>query len=258
MNPSEFDNLIREERDFWWFRGMDASVEAVLLRHWRPQPHHRILDAGCGTGRSSVNLIRTYGCRVDSLDLDHRGLSFARAQGQPRALQADIRHLPLRSASYDAVLNLDALPHMNPGEEHLPVREFFRVLRPGGWLILRTAALDILRSRHSQFVHERQRFRRSQLLRLGVEAGFETHYCGYANSLLLPIALAKFRVWEPLTRSAPASGVQRVPHLLNECLARVLRFETAWLARGGRFPLGQSLIWIAQRPPRQAARQTES
>lgn len=248
MNPSEFENLLREEDNFWWFRGMDASVEAVMLRHFRPEPRHRILDAGCGTGRSSVRLREAFGSVVDSLDLDHRGLSLARAKGQPRVVQADIRRLPLRDSSYDAVLNLDALPHMAPGEEQLPIREYFRVLRPGGWLVLRTAAFSFLRSRHSLFVHERQRFRRPQLLRLGLEAGFETHYCGYANSLLLPVAVAKFRLWEPLTGAKPSSGVQSVPSFLNEMLASVLRLETAWLARGGRFPAGQSLIWIAQRP----------
>ena len=35
-------------------------------------------------------------------------------------------------------------------------------------------------------------------------AGIRVLRCTYANSLLLPVALAKFRLWEPLMRQAPA------------------------------------------------------
>ncbi|MBM3740630.1 MAG: class I SAM-dependent methyltransferase, partial [Acidobacteria bacterium] len=51
---------------------------------------------------------------------------------------------------------MDVLVHMPPGGEDTPMREVARVLRPGGLLALRVSALDILRSRHSAFAHERQ------------------------------------------------------------------------------------------------------
>jgi SAM-dependent methyltransferase len=154
---------------------------------------------------------------------------------------------PFRAASFDAVLSLDALVHLPRGEEGRALEEFARVLRPGGLLVLRVAALDVLRSRHSQFAHERQRFTRSRLKAAAHKAGFRTWRCTYANSMLLPVALARFRVWEPLLRRPAASGTAPVPGWLNRLLYQPLRFESRVLAKGFNLPVGQSLLLIGSR-----------
>ena len=66
--------------------------------------------------------------------------------------------------------------------------------------------------------------------------------CSYANSLLMPVALAKFRLWEPLLRKPPASGVQPVAPWLDRLLHAPLAMEAAWLGTGSDLPLGQSLV----------------
>ena len=53
------------------------------------------------------------------------------------------------------------LVHCPRGEEQRAVNELARVTRPGGLVLMRAAALDMLRSRHSEFVFERQRFTRA-------------------------------------------------------------------------------------------------
>jgi len=70
----------------------------------------------------------------------------------------------------------------------------------------------------------------------------------YANSLLLPVALAKFRIWEPLLRKPPASGLAPIPGWLNRLLEWPLRIEAGILAMGLNLLLGQSLILIGEKP----------
>ena len=77
------------------------------------------------------------------------------------------------------------------------------------------------------------------------EAGFKVIDCSYANALLLPVALFKFRVWEDLTRQVPQSGVTVPAAPLNSLLERILGVEAAWLGRGGHFPVGQSILVLA-------------
>ena len=79
------------------------------------------------------------------------------------------------------------LGRMNPAE----FDNIARVLKPGGLLALHLAALDALRSRHSEFVEERQRFTRARLLQGVALAGFQVDRAIYLNSLLLPVALFK-------------------------------------------------------------------
>ena len=64
---------------------------------------------------------------------------------------------------------------------------------------------------------------------------------------ILPVALAKFRLWEPLTRQAASSGVRPVSAWLNRLLYLPLAAESAWCGIGGNFPIGQSIVLIGEK-----------
>lgn len=243
MNPAEFQNIARAEEQMWWFRGMRAILRAWVGRLPR-KDFGRVLEAGCGTGYMSGWMAREFGWTMTPLDLDLVGLSHCTL---PRRTQGDITALPYRDGAFAALVSLDVIVHLPRGAEGQALREFARVLEPGGTLVLRASALDVLRSRHSQFAHERQRFTKRRLREALEEAGFEVEAVSYANSLLLPVALFKFRVWEPLTQQAPQSGVVVPAGWLNALLEWPLRLEAAWLGRGGTFPLGQSLLVRARK-----------
>lgn len=246
MNPAEFDNIARSEREFWWYRGMREILCRVLDPLGIPNGAS-VLEAGCGTGYMSKVLRERYGWRMTPLDLGREGLEYARGYGLDRLVQGDITALPFASAAFDALVSLDVVVHVPRGKESAAFAEFARVLRPGGLLALRVAALDVLRSGHSDFVQERQRFTRRRL-REGVEAaGFAVDRVTYLNSLLMPVSLFKFRVWEPLTKAPASSGVDLVPGWLDTLLYAPLRMEAAWIGAGGSFPLGQSLLLIGKR-----------
>lgn len=248
MNPAEFANIAESEANFWWYRGM----REIMFRLLDPVARQRrfagpVLEAGCGTGHFARELARRYQWRMHSLDLGMEGLAFARGYGLTDLVQADIRALPYRGAAFDAVVSMDVIVHLPRGEEALPLGEFARVLRPGGLLAVRVSALDLLRSRHSEHAMERQRFTRARLIEAVRSQGFEVLRVTYANSLLMPVALAKFRLWEPLTKQTPDSGVKPVAPWLDSLLFAPLAAEARWIGAGLGFPAGQSLILLANR-----------
>jgi len=247
MNPAEFANIAAAEKDFWWYRGMRRILFRVLDPCLQNRPLRRALEAGCGTGYFSWQLQHERSLNVVPLDLGWEGLQYAHSMGVRNAVQGDLASLPFPAAAFDLVMSLDVLVHFPRGEEHLAARELTRVLAPGGLLVLRVSALDMLRSRHSEFAFERQRFTRRRLMGLVAGCGVHVLRCTYANSLLLPVALAKFRLWEPLTRQAPASGVQPVSPWLDRLLGVPLALESAWIGSGRNFPLGQSLVLIGEK-----------
>jgi SAM-dependent methyltransferase len=251
MNPAEFANIVRTEQTFWWFAGMQRILFRLLDHYWGDAPPGRVLEVGAGTGYFASQLERRYGCQVDVSDFLGEGLAYARERGARHLLRADVRALPVRGGAYDAVFALDVLVHLERGQEAGAFGELCRAARPGGWLVVRVSALDILRSRHSAFTQERQRFTRPRLLELARSHGLQVVRCTYLNSLLMPVALAKFRIWEPLRSAPPSSGLEPVPRWLNTLLGAALRAECAWLGRGGNFPAGQSLLLIARQPAQQ-------
>ncbi len=247
MNPAEIPHIAASEANFWWYRGMRKIMFGLLDRLARGRSLGPVLEAGCGTGHFARELAGRYGWRMFPLDLDAGGLGYARRYGLDRLVQADIRRLPFAPGVFDAVVSMDVIVHLRRGEEALPFAEFARVLKPGGLLILRASALDLLRSRHAEYALERQRFTRARLLAAVEAQGFEVMRSTYANALLLPVALAKFRLWEPLTRQAPQSGVAPVAPWLDALLGAALAAEARWIGAGRGFPVGQSVIVLARR-----------
>ena len=245
MNPAEFANIAESEANFWWYRGMREIMFGFLDPLARRRTFGPVLEAGCGTGHFARELERRYRWRMYSLDLGMEGLRYASEYGLERLAQADIRRLPYRDQSFDAVVSMDVIVHLPRGEEAQPLAEFARVLRPGGLLALRVSALDILRSRHSGHAMERQRFTRRRLIDAVRAQGFVVERVTYANSLLMPVALAKFRLWEPLTGQAADSGVKPVAPWLDGLLHAPLAAEARWIGAGLGFPVGQSLILLA-------------
>jgi SAM-dependent methyltransferase len=247
MNPAEFANIRKSEESFWWYRGM----RDILFRMMDPQLAgrriDRALEAGCGTGYLSHLLQRERGLPVVPMDLSGHGLRYAREMGVRNPVQGDIRSLPFRDSAFDLTMLVDVIAHLPLGEEVHAAREMARVTRKGGLVVVRTAALDILHSRHSMFAHERQRFTRQRLMGLFAGAGIRITACTYVNSLLLPAALLKFRVWEPLTQAPPDSGVHPVAPWLDHLLYAPLGLEAAWVGAGRSFPAGQSLMLLGER-----------
>lgn len=244
MNPDEFANIAEAEDRFWWYRGMRDILYRVLDPHAKASTIHRVLEAGCGTGYNAVALERRYGWNVYPMDLQREGLVYGKSLGADRMTQGDVSSLPFASGTFDAVICLDVLVHFAQGDESSALAEFARVLAPGGLLVLRVSALNACRSRHSQFTYERQRFTATRLTSAVQKHGIRVARWTYANSLLLPVALLKFRVWEPLLKRAPESGVRSVADWLNTLLTFPLTIESRWLGTGLNLPLGQSLVLI--------------
>jgi SAM-dependent methyltransferase len=97
-----------------------------------------VLDAGCAAGEHSAWLVER-GARVVALDASETMVRLARERLGERAcvLHADLAQpLPLADASFDVVLSSLTLHYV---EDWMPpLREFARVLRPGGQLVFST------------------------------------------------------------------------------------------------------------------------
>lgn len=106
------------------------------------EPHHRILDIGCGTGSLVVMLKRQFpAVQVVGLDPDAKALSRARIKVARAAISAQLDQgfadeLPYEDRSFDRVLSSFMFHHLREQEREKTLREVLRVLKPGGSLHL--------------------------------------------------------------------------------------------------------------------------
>jgi ubiquinone/menaquinone biosynthesis C-methylase UbiE len=112
----------------------------------------RILDVPCGQGRHAHPLAEA-GYDVDGLDYSRDLLAVARRRGTGRTLRytrGDMRKMPARwTRRFDAVVNLFTSFGFfaHPSDDVRVIREFARVLKPGGVLIWHGGSRDGVMSR---------------------------------------------------------------------------------------------------------------
>jgi SAM-dependent methyltransferase len=112
--------------------GSDAALVDDLVANLPADP--TVLDVGCGDGART--LARLPAGSV-GLDISRRGLELARETvPDARLVQADMATLPLADGSVDAVTAYHAVFHVPRADHPAVYREFARVLRPGGRLLM--------------------------------------------------------------------------------------------------------------------------
>jgi len=230
----------RAEDRHWWYRGRRTVLENVIAGLRLPAGA-RILDAGAGSGRNMVELIR-HGT-VTAIELSSTSVCLARVRDVGEVVEGSVLDMPFQSSSFDLAASLDVIEHL---EDDLgALRELRRVVAPGGFLLVTVPAYTWLWSGHDEVNHHHRRYTRRSLRAVGEQAGWKQVRTTYFNSLLLPVAMV-LRILDRFSRKTTESSLDLwvPPQPLNWLMERPLALEAALIARGGRIPAGLSLLSV--------------
>ncbi|MDQ1640016.1 MAG: hypothetical protein QOF62_3355 [Pyrinomonadaceae bacterium] len=89
-----------------------------------------VLELGCGAGM--LALLKRKGIVLTGVDLSSECALAARLNGYDATFAAELSRLPFPSASFDYVVSLDVLGHVEAEAKDAVLAEVKRVLRPGG------------------------------------------------------------------------------------------------------------------------------
>jgi demethylmenaquinone methyltransferase/2-methoxy-6-polyprenyl-1,4-benzoquinol methylase len=113
--------------DTLWRRYTVARLRPIL-----DDPSRTVLDLCCGTGDLTLALAKGARARVLGSDFCGPMLQEARRKGCPRLFEGDALHLPVPDESADLITVAFGFRNLVSYAQGL--REFYRVLRPGGTL----------------------------------------------------------------------------------------------------------------------------
>ncbi|MFL6107430.1 MAG: class I SAM-dependent methyltransferase [Marmoricola sp.] len=232
MDEEEIARSAELEQKHWWYAGRRALVRRELAG----VAGGRALDVGCGPAGNSA-VLRDLGWQVTALDYVHDSAVLARRRGLD-AVRSDARRLPFADGSFDLVLSSDAWEHIEQDDE--VAAESFRVLRPGGRLLVMVPAGMDLWSGHDTALGHVRRYEKDQLVALVAGAGFEVDEIFSWNVLLRPVARARRR-----KRTECASEMEPVHPLVNAGLRAAVALESALPVRRRK---GISLVIRATKP----------
>jgi ubiquinone/menaquinone biosynthesis C-methylase UbiE len=235
----------RAERNHFWFRGFRRFMAPLLAEAVRDRGAPAILDCGCGTGHN-LSMLRQYG-RAVGIDLTWTGLAYARGKGERALAQATATRLPFADASFEVVTSFDVIYALEDDAETAALREMFRVLRPGGYLVLNVAAMDLLKGNHSVLANEVRRYSRATLTERLTRAGFNVRRMSYTNATILPVVAAVRLLQRVSGHEESQQEISIPPAPVNAALTAALAVEAA-LVRLVNMPFGSSLMALAQKP----------
>lgn len=249
FSPAYYERLETLERKHWWCR----SVRRVGLAMIEPllSGSGSVLDAGCGTGGFLLALGRQApAARVVGLDASLDALARARGQRVRRVGGASVSRLPFARDLFDIVVSNDVIQHLPANDDERFLAEAWRVLKPRGFLCLRSNLGSPVPAGPELF----RRYAPAELAGLVRESGFSIRN----HVVLHPLAA----LWgsrrgrrladsnpshHGLTLSMPARAVNTAIDLysrLEDGVVRRLPF---------RLPRGDSQIVLAQKTDRYTA-----
>ena len=236
MDQPIYQLLWEAEDRLWWYAGLRAHVLNRLNQCLPRGRTGRVLDVGCGAGRLMGEL-RRYG-EVIGMDVELQALRFTGSRGERWLCQADARDLPFRDGSFNAVLALDVVEHVE--DDRHALREIGRVLAPGGVAVINVPAFQWLWSGKDEQAHHHRRYTRRELLGK-LPPSLRVAHVSFWNTVLLP-PIALTRAFQRARGINPDLAKElKPPEAVNRLLTGLMRLEAPLVSWPG-LPFGVSLL----------------
>ncbi len=251
METHEYQTLFELEPLYWWFRGLHLILLDTLHSVGLGQ-HEPVLDAGCGTGQNLVNIGRQITSTAYGFDVAHEAPLFCKKRGLTNVCRASINHMPFARDTFAAVVSVDVFECDSVLEDQA-YGEIWRVLRPGGYIILVVPAYEwLMTPEHHKAVHASRRYTKSRLAALLRKRPVELLRITHLFASLFP-AVAAYRLGLRLAAGdsggPPRSELKPMHPALNSLLFNIVNAERQFL-KLGNLPFGSSIMAVARKVDR--------
>ncbi len=250
MEEIEYFKHFHLEEDHWWFKGRRKIAFNLLKKNLPKRRNYSILDAGCGTGLN-IKKLSEFG-KVSGIDFSPHALRFCKKRGVRDVILGLIENMDFADSTFDIVTCFGVLYHVQV-DDRKAINEFYRVLSPGGVVLITTPALGQLRNKcfrtyHDFSMHVKRRHSIKEINAMLEQAGFKVKKISYFMTFLFfPVLLLRMMdkiLFRDLHKESEISMPSRI---INKILEFIMTIEGAIIERSS-LPFGISLVVIAEKP----------
>lgn len=236
--------MYEQEESHFYYVSLHNLVCDLISRYSNNKFPIKILDAGCGTG-ALVKKLERFG-HVSGIDNNKTAVSLCKRRDLDVSL-GSITNLRFKNNVFDIVTCMDVLVCKEVKTDIKALNEIFRVLKPGGLIIIRVSANKWLKLKHDKHVHSTRRYTVAELESKIQQSNFRIMKVSYINAVLLPVVVIKSLFEYFFPSKEIASNISKVNPIVNFIVKALLNLENK-LSIYMRLPFGLGLIVVAQKP----------
>jgi SAM-dependent methyltransferase len=245
MKQAMYSHIQGLEQTHWWYVARRKIIFDWVFWILADYNQPKILDVGCGTGFNLAYLRANEYTDVVGLDFSTEALGFCQPRQLTHLICADGLNPPLRHESFDLIMALDLIEHLE--DDVLALRELARLLKPGGSLIIFTPAFQFLWGLQDEVSHHYRRYTATQLQQKIKTVGLSIRKLTYANTFLFPVIWAGRLALRLSNNNIQGTSENDLhPSWSNGLLQAIFSAEQP-LLRHFDLPFGVSLFCIANK-----------
>jgi 2-polyprenyl-3-methyl-5-hydroxy-6-metoxy-1,4-benzoquinol methylase len=207
----------------------------------------KILDAGCGTGHLTLDLLRA-DCDVTAIDYSDELVSFARKTISDAQYTANIFSCDLTSVKdhnlplFDSIVCLDVIEHIE--KDDVALKNLYDLLKTDGTLILSVPAIKGIYGHRDKLVGHYRRYEKQELILKIEDAGFTLSAIHYWNFIgLLPVVFFEKLLHRRVNETVRYSRTS----LYSRIIHPVLNGWFTLAENNVHFPVGLTLIAVCRK-----------
>jgi SAM-dependent methyltransferase len=223
--------------NYWWLKGRRDLIYRVIKQLKRRRL--KILDIGCSCGNLIEVIEKKKLGNVFGIDNSKYAVQKCIERGLNVRLE-DASKLPYKSNFFDIVIASDVMEHIKLDKDAL--KEWKRVLKNNGYLILGVPAFNFLWSYSDYVKGHKRRYEKNDLIRLVKNLNLKILYITYWNFFIfIPISIIKIFLKNNKTNYEK----MLIPRFINILFFLLLKVENILIIKYKmKFPFGISIFGI--------------
>lgn len=226
--------------DFRW-----QNLRAIIKNEIKGK---NILDAGCGTGHLTLELLQE-GFNVVATDYSEELVDFAKDMLNQAGFSSDIFQLDLcdnetlKKEYFDTIICLDVIEHID--KDVLALQNLTSALKPGGILIISVPALNFLYSNRDKEIGHFRRYSKPEFQNKLISVNLEVTMIRFWNMIgVFPYFISEKVLKISIDNKVRNNDESRIARTANV----LLNLWFKYVENNFRSPIGMSLIAICKKP----------